>query len=383
MTDATKPTMKDGLVKRGSTWSYVVRERDPETGKTKPRWVGGFPTKTAAKQARDKARSDVARGTYVPPATVTVGAWLDTWLEGHAAQLKPSTVHAYRQKIDSYLKPAIGGDRLQALSPARLSVVFTRMGESGGKNGAALSPRSVQYARSILRKACNAAVVNRVLEVNPVTGSTAPRVEKAKHVTWTGGQQAQFLTGCEASRWRPVWALALATGMRRGELCGLTWDDIDLKAGIVAVERSTTAVNWQLVTTLPKNHERRKVTIDKQTAKILRAWRKQQAAEKLKWGEAYADGRHVVAWENGELAAPDFVGKRFLSDQAGIGLPRMTLHGTRHTHATTLLREGVPVHVVAKRLGHRDPSVTMNVYADAIPDDDTRAVDVFTKAVWG
>lgn len=374
--------MKDGIIKRGATYSYVVRERDPQTGKTKPRWVGGFKTKTAAKQARDRARSDVARGTYVPPASITVGEWLDMWLDGHSVELKPSTVHGYRQKIDGYLKPTLGSERLQALSPARLSVVFKKLGESGGKDGRPLSPRSVQYIRAILRKACSVAVVNRILEVNPVVGSTAPRVSKPQKVTWTGEQQVAFLAGVESSRWHPVWVLALASGLRRGELCGLTWDDVDLTAGIVKVERSSTMAGAELVTTLPKNHERRKVSLDERTVATLKTWRKRQLAERLEWGAAYVDGNHLLAWENGERVTPDFIGKRFVLDQLGLGLPRMTLHGTRHSHATTLLRAGVPVHVVAKRLGHRDPSVTLNVYADAIPDDDVLAADVYTRALW-
>ena len=91
----------------------------------------------------------------------------------------------------------------------------------------------------------------------------------------------------------------------------------------------------------------------------------------------------MFTWEDGSRVLPDYLTKTFVTEQRGLGLPRLTLHGTRHTHATTLLREGVPVHIVSKRLGHKDPSVTLNVYADAIPKDDDRAVEVFAKAVWG
>lgn len=376
------PKMKDGIVRRGSTWSYVVRERDPGSGKMKPRWVGGFTTMREAKAARDKARNDVARGTYVAPQTVTVGDWLDTWLAGAEVELKPSTVHMYRQKIEAYLKPAIGGERLQSLSPVRLSEVFAKLAKSGGQGGRPLSARTVQQVRAILRRACAVAVVNRVIEVNPVVGSTAPTVTKAKHITWTEDQQRTFLDGV-TGRWLPVWVLALATGLRRGELCALRWDDVDLDGGVISVERSTTQLGGELVTTTPKNHETRKVTIDPRTASVLRAFKKQQAEERLGWGPEYSDSGRVVVWENGQPALPDFVGKRFLLDQGGLGLPRMTLHGTRHSHATTLLRNSIPVHIVSKRLGHKDPAVTLNVYADAIPDDDARAVEVFAAAVWG
>jgi integrase len=385
MTEETRPAMKDGIIKRGSTYSYVVRERDPKTGRTRPRWVGGFPTQKAAKAARDKARVNVSRGTYVAPTNLTVSDWLDQWLTGHTVELKPSTVHAYRQKIDSYLKPTIGAERLQSLSPSRLSVVFRTMSESGGAGGRPLSARSVEYTRAILRKALNDAVTERVIEINPVTGSKIPKRDgKPKHVTWTGAQQRSFLAAVDATRWSVVWLVALATGMRRGELCGLTWADVDLKAGVIAVERSTTQLGGRRVTTTPKNHERRKVSIDPTTTAALKEWRRKQAEERLAWGAAYQDVDGLVfTWEDGTPVPPDYLTKEFVKVQSSLGLPRMSLHGTRHSHATTLLREGVPVHIVSKRLGHKDPSVTLNVYADAIPEDDDRAVAVFSRAVWG
>ncbi len=387
MTEIKRPSMKDGVIKRGATYSYVVRERDPQTGKTKPRWFGGFPTAKAAKAARDKARVNVAKGTYVPPSPVTLGEWLDLWLAGHAGQIKPSTEASYRSKIDLYLKPTVGAERLQSLSPARLSALFRRLSEAGGKGGRPLSARSVQYVRAILRKALADAVVDRVLEVNPAIGSKAVRSDgKPKHITWTAEQQAAFVSATESERWAIIWLLALATGMRRGELCGLRWSDVDLDGAVVAVNSSVTQIGGKRVASTPKNHERRKVAIDQRTRDALKVWRKFQAAERLEWGPAYVDTEGLLfTWQNGAPVMPDYLTKEFTKaiTRAGAGLPRMTLHGTRHTHATTLLREGVPVHVVSKRLGHKDPSVTLNVYADAIPEDDDRAVAVFSRAVWG
>lgn len=381
----TTPKMKDGIIKRGAVYYFVVRVVDPATGKTKPKWIRGAATIKDTKALRDKARNDTHRGTFVAPQATTVGEWLDKWMAAHTVELKPSTIHGYKQKIESYLKPAIGAERLQSLSPSLLSTVFRQLGESGGKDGAPLSPRSVAYARSILRKALNDAVVERLIEVNPVTGSKSPRAQgKPKHTTWTGAQQRAFLEAATGSRWAIVWAVALASGLRRGELCALRWQDVDLDAGELQVTRSTTQVRWERVTTDTKNHENRAVSLDARTVAALRAWRKLQAAERLEWGPAYEDAEGLLfTWDNGSPVMPDYLTKQFVKDQAGLGLPRMTLHGTRHTHATTLLREGVPVHIVAKRLGHKDPSVTLNVYADAIPDDDTRAVDVFSRAVWG
>ena len=134
--------------------------------------------------------------------------------------------------------------------------------------------------------------------------------------------------------------------------------------------------------------------MDPATVNVLRAWRARQAGERLAAGPAWADTEGLVfTWPDGRPIMPDYISKAFLRVQAALnallaehgeaGLPRLTVHQLRHTHATMLLRDGVPVHIVAKRLGHKDPSVTLNTYADVIPDDDMSAVDVFSKAVWG
>lgn len=387
--------MRDGIIKRGSGYSYVVRELDPKTGKTKPRWVSGFPTRKAAKEARDGARNAVHKGTYVAPQDLTVGAWLERWIDAHQVELKPSTIRSYREKIDCYLVPAIGHERLQTLSPSRLSVVWRDLHISGGKGGRPLSPRTVQYARAVLRKALQDALVDRLIPINPVVGSkVAKRDGKPQHATWTGAQVLVFLEHLREDPWAPLWQLFAATGMRRGEACGLRWSDVDLDQSTIAVERSTTQLGNDRVTTTPKNHERRTIAIDGQTVSVLRAFKAKQAADRLAFGPGYTNEEGTVfTWADGRPLMPDFVTKVFPKAQAGVrrqlvtaellSLPALKVHELRHTHATVLLRAGVPVHIVSKRLGHKDPSVTLNVYADAIPDDDTSAVEVFTKAVWG
>lgn len=380
----TYSKMRDGLVQRGRTWSYVVREQDQRTGQTKPRWVGGYPTRTAAKSARDQARHAVNRGTYVPPQNLTVGEYLDRWIDAHSVSLKPSTTESYRANIDRYLRPTVGREPLQSLSPSRLSIIFKQLYERGGRDGRPLSPRTVEFARAVLRRAMQDALLDRLIEVNPVIGTKRPRVVKPEHCSWTGPQLQTYLTHVRHSRWAPLWVLAAATGMRRGELVALRWKDVDLDAGIVSVERSVTYQGRERTIATPKNHERRDVSVDPRTLNALRTWKTQQAQEKLAWGQAYRDAEGLLfTWEDGSPVLPDYASKAFQSSQQDAGLPRLTLHQLRHSHATILLRAGVPVHVVAKRLGHKDPSVTLNVYAHAIPDDDGRALEVYTRAVFG
>ncbi|HSX66387.1 tyrosine-type recombinase/integrase [Nocardioides sp.] len=405
--------MRDGIIKRGSLYYYVVTERGrfpavDRQGKPKldaagnqivrtsrQRWVKGAATRAATKALRDEARNAVHQGTYVTPKDLTVSAWLDQWMTAHEVELKPSTAKTYRDKIELYLKPTIGHEKVQALSPSLLSGVWRQMQAAGGKNGKPLSRRTVEFARAVLRKAMEDAVVERIVQVNPVVGSKmAKRDGKPQHTTWTGEQLKVFLARAAEDRWAPLWELAAGTGMRRGELMALRWDDVDLEGGLVSVERSVTQLGKERVATSPKNHERRKVAIDPHLVASLKAWKLRQAQERLAAGPAYVDAEGLLfTWEDGRAVLPDYVTRAFGKLQAAVSaalaeggepaLPRLVVHELRHTHATLLLRDGVPVHIVAKRLGHKDPSVTLNVYADVIPDDDTSAVDVFSKAVWG
>lgn len=377
--------MRDGIIKRGRTWSYVVREPDPATGKTKPRWVGGFATRREAQTARDAARHSLNRGTYVAQQELTVTTYLKDWLESHANQVKPSTLRSYHEKVDLYLTPAIGSQRLQALSPSRLTVVWREMHASGGRGGRPVSVRTVEFARAVLRRAMNDAVIDRLIEVNPVQGSKLPKRDgKPQHQTWTAEQLNTFLMSVSGTRWAPLWEMAAGTGMRRGELMGLRWADVDFSEGVVSIDRSTTQIGRDRVTTSPKNHERRRVAIDPHLVQTLRTWRRTQAEERLAWGQAYVDTEGwLFTWENGRPLLPDYITKTWVKAQAGSHLPRLTLHELRHTHATILLRARMPVHIVSKRLGHKDPSVTLNVYADVIPEDDASAVHAFSTSVWG
>ena len=135
--------LRDGVIKRGGSWSYVIRVPDPTTGVTKPRWVGGFETENAAKAARDEARVQARRGQYVNRSASTVADYLSQWLEAHASTVKPKTLAGYRHDIDHYIVPRIGRMKLQALRPATISKFYRDLAEHGGHDGRPLSSWTV------------------------------------------------------------------------------------------------------------------------------------------------------------------------------------------------------------------------------------------------
>src|SRR5690606_33304925 len=174
------PPLRDGVVKRGSTWSYVIRVTDPRTGLSKPKWVGGFATEGEAKAARDEARVAARRGQYVERNRMTVGEYLALWIDGHAVEIKPKTLAGYRDLINRYVLPHIGNTRIQAVKPSTLSKLYRDLLASGGVNGRPLSVRTVDQVHAILRKAFNDAVrVDEVLAVNPVERAKRPRRERS------------------------------------------------------------------------------------------------------------------------------------------------------------------------------------------------------------
>jgi integrase len=242
--------LRDGVIKRGSTWSYVVRVPDPETGRTKPTWVGGLPTEAAAKAARDEARVAARRGEYVDRSAETLGGFLPEWLEAHAGSVKPGTVAGYRADIERYIVPRIGGLRLQSLRPAMLSRFYRELAESGGKDGQPLSASTVAHVHRTLRKALTDAVrVEQVLATNPAERAKLPRARRGEPGTiWTPAQLAAFLEQASRHRLSAFFRLAAYTGARRGELLALRWSALDLDAAEVTLSGSTDVIDGERIT---------------------------------------------------------------------------------------------------------------------------------------
>ncbi|MGP3934237.1 tyrosine-type recombinase/integrase [Nonomuraea sp. KM88] len=385
------PKLRDGVMKRGTTWSYVIRVRDPETGESKPKWVSGFATEDDAKAARDEARVKARRGEYVDRNTITVREYLDEWIEAHAVEIKPKTLADYRHMINRYIKPNIGPLRLQAVRASTITKLYRDLMAGGGKNGRPLSSRTVDYVHAILRKAFRDAVnVDELLSSSPVEKAKRPRREiREPGTVWTTDQLKAFLRYARDHRLWPFFHLAAYTGARRGELLHLRWSDVDLDAKELVIRGSASFIDGARVEGTTKSGRKRIVSLDDGTITVLRNQHKMQAADKLKVGPEWRGGGDYVfttGW--GEPVHPDTLSslfpiliKRYNETYPDHPLPHARLHDLRHIHATTLLLAGVPVHVVAARLGHADPSITLRVYAHVIRAAEASAAEVFAKAI--
>ena len=386
--------VRDGIVKRGKTWSFVVRVKDPETGLSKPRWVGGFASEADAKAARDQARVTARSGQYVNRSPVTVSSYLDQWIEAHAVQVKPKTLQDYRHLIDRHVKPRIGGMRLQAVRPAQITKLYRDLLTGGGRSGAGLSPRTVEYVHAVLRKAFRDAVlIDQLLPSNPVERAKRPRnPARERGEIWTAGQLRVFLDVARRHRLFAFFHLAAYTGARRGELLNLRWRDVDLARPEVRISGSAAVIGGTRIEGTTKSGRSRTVSIDAGTVQVLKEHHARQAEERLAAGPEWVGGdEYVFSTGWGGPVHPDtvssLIGDLIRAHNATMGgcagelLPHARLHDLRHIHATTLLLAGVPVHVVAARLGHADPSVTLRVYAHVIRDQVAAAADIFARSI--
>jgi integrase len=203
---------------------------------------------------------------------------------------------------------------------------------------------------------------------------------------WTADDLADFLDIVAADRLYPLFRLATHTGMRRSELLGLTWGAVNLDSGVVSVARRRVRVGYQMVAregtkTLSGS---RAVDLDPGTVAVLRVWRTEQAAERAAWGSAWnGSAEHVFTREDGTAVHADYLTQRFRRLVRRAGVPAVRFHDLRHTFATLSLAAGEPPHVVAQRLGHASPTITLSIYGHVLPGQGQQAAARFAALVEG
>lgn len=198
----------------------------------------------------------------------------------------------------------------------------------------------------------------------------------ARPAAWAADQLGAFLDFIADDRYLPAWMFLATTGCRRGECLGLKWSDLDLDKGTAVISRQVTAIDHELrVKELPKTKRGHMILLDSGTVAMLRRWRARQAEEKLLVGAGYRDEGFVFCHPDGSVYDPDRFSREFLRKQAqyrrangnGESLPRLVLHGLRHTWATLALHEGIDIHIVSERLNHSSTHVTREIYTHVTP----------------
>lgn len=363
----------------GSWWFNVAADRDPITRKRQQIARGGYRTKRDAETALADVVTQIRSGVYTDDKGTTVAAWLDTWLARKDKNgLRPATVKVYRQHIDDYLKPNLGALRLRDLRPGHVADLLDKLQAGTGKGGKTLSTNTVTRVHACLRSALSTAVKMRLATFNAARDVELPKVARKRVKPWQPAELGAFLDSIQGDRLAALFETVAASGMRRGEVCGLRWDDVDAAEGVITVRQQLTeragdnsacqycGVNHKglrFATPKTDSGEYRKVELDQVTSGILLHHQISQGLEQEQWGEAYISHGLVFCREDGNPLSPGMVSDLFhrLSDRAG--LRRVRLHDLRHGSASLMLAAGVSMDIISKRLGHSRSSFTADTYA--------------------
>ena len=332
---------------------------NPETGKAIYKNVLAK-TQKECKEKLKRAIEENARVDAIRAERYTVGQWLDVWFENCAKiKVRPSSHKTYRGYIDNHIKPSIGKIPLNKLSSLDLQKLYKKL-LSGGRverieaksQPKGLSSKTVRNINQVISSAMNFAIEQKLIAANPTDGCALPKLEHREMKTLPTEQLASFLHEAKESGVFEMYYIELATGLRRGELLGLKWEDIDLERGTIRVRRQIARINGEVVEApLKTKNSYRSISIG------------QDAVEILKEQQRKTNSGYVFPSPTGGPISPDSVIHMLHRVLERAGLPKIRFHDLRHTFATVALQNGVDIKTVSGMLGHYSAGFTLDTYA--------------------
>jgi integrase len=368
--------MKGSIAPRGKG-IWRLRYEGPPDGKGRRKQLSAtvHGTKAQAQSRQRDLMQAVEKNGYVEPSRLTVAQYMQRWLSAYAAShVRPSTLQGYAGCVRRYIVPCLGGVPLARLASHHIQGMYATMTNAG------LSPNTQRQAHAVLFEALDHAMQQKppLLVSNPANAKDlAPKRVRKEMASWDVETARKFASELTTGVYADLFHLALQTGMRRSELCGLKWDALDLERGQLAVRRVLLHINGKgMVLDQPKTpRSRRTITLSRSSVERLRRIRTRQAEQRLSLGSAWRDEGYVFTMKDGRPADPDNVSHVFEDLLRKHRLPKIRLHDLRHLHATILLAAGVNVKVISERLGHHSAAFTMDTYAHVLDNMQREAAD--------
>lgn len=362
--------MKEYVSQRGKTWTYWIDVGLNEAGKRQRETKGGFKNESAARAAARRRMVEIEKDGYTKLTKQMVEPFMREWLESAKSRTRPATWAQYEALTIHHIIPDLGATQLPKLTASQLNGWYGRLLQNGRSNGkGGLSPRTVGHIHATLRLALNDAVKWGSLSRNVALSASPPKKQRPSLNTWSAEEARDFLASVRDDRLYAAYALALATGLRKGELLGLAWRDVDLEAGWLNVRQTLISVNYKPQLSTPKTASgRRSVALDASTVEMLREHRLRQLKERHTLGmSAQQPDDLVFAGLEGQPLHPALFTDTFDRRVKAAKVPRIRFHDVRHTAATLMLAAGIHPKVVQERLGHSSVSITLDLYSHSVP----------------
>jgi integrase len=369
--------MRGSIRKRGRTHTAYWSSSDPSTGKRKQHSKGGFATRGAAESHLNSVLGDIEAGEWSPDSKASIKEFAETaWLpaisgEVLAGSIKPTTARFYEDIVGRHIIPEIGSLKIGDLTAVHLNGLYTGLLTTGRQKGGGLSPTTVRRVHVTIHRMLGDAMKWGAIQKNVADQASSPRASSPKRAPWSPAETRAFIEETSESRLGPMWRLLAMTGLRRGEVLGLKWDDIDLNHSRLTVERARVMAAGKVVISSPKTKSAsRSIGLDPQTVVALRTYKARQGRERLIAGDAWLGTDWVFTDELGRALHPTKVSKLFAEAAQATHLPKITLHDVRHGYATAALEAGVPIKAVSERLGHKSVAITADIYSHVRPEVD-------------
>ena len=331
-----------------------------------------FDTKRDATRAFNEHKVKMDKGTQIMPSEYTFAQWLDYWYKDIILpQIEETTAYGYRGMIENYLKPQLGEIRLQKLTARDIQQYYTWLMDEKK-----LSPNTVIKHHNLLTNTLNAAERQEYITKNPMRAVSPPKKRQREAKFYTPEQLGILLDKAVGTRLElPVFICAYL-GLRRGELCGLRWGDVDIEHKTITIENTRTQAGKKEIEKGTKTaSSTRTLYLPDTLCDILKAAKENQQACRAEYKNAYDDNDYVVVMEDGRPFRPNYLSELFGKFLADNDLPKIVLHELRHTFASLSNQAGIPAYNIGKALGHSTPATTQKIYTHLLDQTHTQAVE--------